>query len=57
MEHNVIVDVLTQEGNTSLHWATFAGSVPVMEVFIDAGCKVDSPNEHGDRPLWVVVQL
>ena len=51
IEHNVIVDVLTQEGNTSLHWATFAGSVPVMEVFIDAGCKVDIPNEHGDRPL------
>jgi len=43
--------VVMQEGNTALHWATFAGSVPIMEVFIEAGCKMDSPNEHGDRPL------
>ena len=43
--------IVLQEGNTALHWAAYAGSVPIMVIIIDAGCKVDSPNEHGDRPL------
>jgi len=48
---NVVVIVWLQEGNTALHWAAFAGSVPITVVFLDAGCKLDCPNEHGDRPL------
>ena len=27
-------NVLMYEGNTALHWASYAGSVPIMEVFI-----------------------
>ena len=40
-----------QEENTALHWAAFAGSLEITELFLDLGCELDSPNEHGDRPL------
>ena len=40
-----------QEENTGLHWAAFSGSLDISEVFLDMGCELDSPNEHGDRPL------
>lgn len=40
-----------QEENTGLHWAAFSGSVEIAELFLDYGCELESPNEHGDRPL------
>lgn len=40
-----------QEENTGLHWAAYAGSVAITEMFLDSGCEFDTPNEHGDRPL------
>ena len=42
-----------QEENTSLHWAAYSGSVDICEQFLNGGCTLDAPNEHGDRPLWV----
>lgn len=40
-----------QEENTGLHWAAFSGSVEIAEIFLNHGCELESPNEHGDRPL------
>lgn len=40
-----------QEENTSLHWAAYSGSVDICELFLNGGCTLDAPNEHGDRPL------
>lgn len=42
---------LFQEENTSLHWAAYSGSVDICEMFLNGGCTLDAPNEHGDRPL------
>ena len=42
---------LFQEDNTCLHWAAYAGSVDIAEMFLDAGCDLEAANEHGDRPL------
>ena len=40
-----------QELNTALHWAAYAGSVDIATMFLAAGCDIDCPNDHGDRPL------
>jgi ankyrin repeat protein len=39
------------EENSGLHWASFSGSADIAEMFLNAGCDLESPNEHGDRPL------
>lgn len=43
--------IFFQEENTGLHWAAFSGSVEIAEIFLNHGCELESPNEHGDRPL------
>ena len=40
-----------QEENTGLHWASYAGSVDIAELLLNAGCEMEAVNEHGDRPL------
>lgn len=44
------------EENNGLHWAAFAGSVGITELFLEMGCEVDTPNEHGDRPLHIAAR-
>ena len=43
-----------QEDNTGLHWAAYAGSSDIAEIFLNAGCDLESPNIHGDRPLYIL---
>ena len=40
-----------QEGNTALHWASFAGADELTEMFLSRGCDVQAVNIHGDTPL------
>ncbi len=42
---------LFQEENTGLHWASYAGSVDIAELLLNAGCEIEAVNERGDRPL------
>ena len=45
-----------KEENTSLHWAAYSGSVDICEQFLNGGCTLDAPNEHGDRPLHIAAR-
>ena len=46
-----IIANFLQEENTGLHWASYAGSVDIAELLLNAGCELEAVNEHGDRPL------
>lgn len=40
-----------QEENTGLHSASYAGSVDIAELLLNAGCDLEAVNVRGDRPL------
>ena len=44
-------NIRDKEGNTALHWACYSGCLDVTHAFLNAGCDVESANEHGDRAL------
>uniref|UniRef100_A0AAY4E6X1 Euchromatic histone-lysine N-methyltransferase 2 n=1 Tax=Denticeps clupeoides TaxID=299321 RepID=A0AAY4E6X1_9TELE len=46
------IDVI-REMNVCLHWASFAGSVEIAELVLNAGCPLSSVNTHGDTPLHI----
>ena len=45
-----------QETNVCLHWASFAGSVEIAELVLNAGCPLTSVNMHGDTPLHIAAR-
>ncbi|KAF0297324.1 Histone-lysine N-methyltransferase EHMT2 [Amphibalanus amphitrite] len=65
-KHPVVVKYLLERGanpqlcdeeqNTGLHWAAFSGSMEIAELFLAAGCHVNSPNVHGDTPLHIAAR-
>ncbi|KAG7266154.1 hypothetical protein CRUP_012485, partial [Coryphaenoides rupestris] len=42
--------------NTSLHWASFAGSVNIAELVLNAGCSLAAVNVHGDTPIHIAAR-
>ncbi|KAM3858182.1 histone-lysine N-methyltransferase EHMT2 [Diretmus argenteus] len=44
------------EMNVCLHWASFAGSVDIAELVLNAGCSLASVNMHGDTPLHIAAR-
>ncbi|KAG9335680.1 hypothetical protein JZ751_004332 [Albula glossodonta] len=62
--HTEVVRYLIQNGacvyhsemNVCLHWASFAGSVEIAELVLNAGCPLTSVNMHGDTPLHIAAR-
>ncbi|XP_037082512.1 histone-lysine N-methyltransferase EHMT2-like [Pollicipes pollicipes] len=53
LERGANPQLCDEEQNTGLHWAAYSGSMEIAELFLTAGCQVNSPNVHGDTPLHI----
>ena len=56
LERGANPQLCDEEQNTGLHWAAFSGSMEIAELFLHAGCRVNSPNVHGDTPLHIAAR-
>lgn len=52
----VDVNALSEEGESALHIATRRGHVPLVEVLLNAGARVNATDRHGFTPLHHAVQ-
>lgn len=55
IEQGAEVNASDANGWTALHFAAQAQSAPVAAELLAAGATVDSPDEHGNTPLWRAV--
>lgn len=44
------------DGSTPLHWAAYRDDVPVAEMLLKAGARVNAANDLGATPLWAASQ-
>jgi ankyrin repeat protein len=45
------VNIANQEGNTALHWACVAGSLPAVSLLMEAGASASALNTHDQTPV------
>jgi len=45
------VTIANQEGNTALHWACVAGSLPAVSLLMEAGASASTLNTHDQTPV------
>jgi len=56
LEHGVPLEATDYEGSTAMYAAAAGGSVPVLQMLLMKGARIDATNSYGDSPLDIAIE-